>query len=62
MVSIRPDLAHAVSQVCKFMYDLGKWHWESVKWILRYLKGTMGHDVMFDSQLDDPSIVGDVYF
>ena len=24
MVSIRPDLAHVVSQVCKFMYDLGK--------------------------------------
>ena len=31
-----------------------------MKWILRYLKGTTGHDIMFDSQLDDPSIVGDV--
>src|ERR1044072_5483685 len=40
MVCTRPDLAQAVSQVCKFMSKPGKQHWEAVKWILRYLRGT----------------------
>ncbi|CAL5394802.1 unnamed protein product [Camellia sinensis] len=40
MVSTRPDIAHAVGVVSRFLSNLGKEHWEAVKWILRYLKGT----------------------
>ena len=40
MVCIRPDIAHAVKVVSKFMSSPGKQHWEAVKWILRYLKGS----------------------
>lgn len=58
MVCTRPDLAQAVSQVCKFMSKPGKQHWEAVKWIFRYLKGTTGHGIMFGSQQGDPSVVG----
>jgi hypothetical protein len=36
----RPDLSFSVSQVCRFMHDPGKRHWEAVKQIIRYLKGT----------------------
>ena len=36
----RPDIAHAVGVVSRFLANLGKEHWEVVKWILRYLKGT----------------------
>ena len=36
----RPDIAYSVSQVCRFMQNPGKQHWEAVKQILRYLKGT----------------------
>nr|GEX33554.1 retrovirus-related Pol polyprotein from transposon TNT 1-94 [Tanacetum cinerariifolium] len=39
MVCIRPDLAHAVSVVSRYMHNPGKLHWEAVKCILRYLKG-----------------------
>uniref|UniRef100_A0A7N2RFG7 Integrase catalytic domain-containing protein n=1 Tax=Quercus lobata TaxID=97700 RepID=A0A7N2RFG7_QUELO len=40
MVCTRPDIAHAVGVVSRFMSRLGKQHWEAVKWILRYLKGS----------------------
>ena len=40
MVCTRPDIAHAVGVVSRFLSNPGKQHWEAVKWILRYLKGT----------------------
>lgn len=40
MVCTRPDIAHAVGVVSRFMSDPGREHWEAVKWLLRYLKGT----------------------
>ena len=40
MVCTRPDIAHAVGVVSRFLSNPGKEHWEAVKWILRYLKGT----------------------
>ena len=40
MVCIRPDIAHAMGVVSRFMSRPGKQHWEAVKWILRYLKGS----------------------
>ncbi|KAJ0714724.1 putative RNA-directed DNA polymerase [Helianthus annuus] len=40
MVCTRPDIAHAVGVISRFMSDPGREHWEAVKWLLRYLKGT----------------------
>ena len=40
MVCIRPDIAHAVGVVSRFLSNPGKEHWAAVKWILRYLRGT----------------------
>ena len=39
-VCTRPDIAHVVGVVSKYMNNPGKEHWMAVKWILRYLKGT----------------------
>jgi hypothetical protein len=47
MVSTRPDIAHAVGVVSRFMSNPGKTHWEAVKWILRYLKGTSDYALCF---------------
>ena len=47
MVCIRPDIAHAVGVVCRYMDVPGRQHWEAVKWILRYLKGTSGKSLCF---------------
>ncbi|GJV39256.1 retrovirus-related pol polyprotein from transposon TNT 1-94 [Tanacetum coccineum] len=40
MVCTRPDITHAVGIVSRFMSNPGREHWKSVKWRLRYLKGT----------------------
>ena len=34
MVSTKPNIAHAVAVVSRFMSNLGKKHWAVVKWIL----------------------------
>jgi len=58
MVCTHPDLAHVVSQVSKYMSKLGRQHWEAVKWIFRYLRGTVGHGIVFGNQQGDPLIIG----
>ena len=35
------DLSQVVSMVSRYMYDPGKDHWEAVRWILWYIKGTV---------------------
>ena len=49
MVCTRPDLAHAVSVVSRFMGDPGKEHWQAVKRIFRYLKGTFDIGLIYGS-------------
>jgi hypothetical protein len=38
----RPDIAFAVNKVCQYLHSPTSSHWTAVKWILRYLKHTMG--------------------
>ncbi|CAM8962827.1 unnamed protein product [Rhodiola kirilowii] len=47
MVCTRPDLAHGVSLVSRHMANPGKYHWQAVKWILRYVKGTLNKGLLF---------------
>jgi hypothetical protein len=47
MVFTRPDIAHAVGVVRRYMNNPSKEHWEAVKWILRYLRGTATHALCF---------------
>ena len=58
MVCTRPDLAHVVSQVRKFMSKPSKQHWEAIKWIFRYLRGTMEYGLIFSSKKSDPLVMG----
>ncbi|XP_039683885.1 secreted RxLR effector protein 161-like [Medicago truncatula] len=41
MVCSRPDLAYAVSIVSRFMANSGIVHWQALKWVLRYLNGSL---------------------
>nr|GEX41132.1 putative ribonuclease H-like domain-containing protein [Tanacetum cinerariifolium] len=43
----RPDIAYAVGVVSQFMHQPQKNHMKAVMRILRYLKGTTGHEVLF---------------
>jgi hypothetical protein len=58
MVCTRPDLAHVVSVVSKYMANPGKQHWDAVKWIFRYLRGTTDYGITFVRQKSDLSVVG----
>lgn len=44
---IRPDIPYDVNQVCQFMHKPTTSHWTIVKWILRYIKGTVSHGLIF---------------
>lgn len=43
----RPDIAYAMGVVSQFMHQPRKTHMEAVLRIVRYLKGTAGHGILF---------------
>ncbi|XP_048431184.1 uncharacterized mitochondrial protein AtMg00810-like [Pyrus x bretschneideri] len=43
----RPDLSYAVNQVCQFMQSPKTSHWQAVKRILRYVKATYNHGLVY---------------
>ena len=49
MVCTRPDIAHAVRVVSRFLSNPRKEHWAALKWILRYLRGTSRMCLCFGS-------------
>ena len=53
MVCTRPDIAQAVSVVSRYMANPGKAHWQAVKWILRYLRGTSSTCIEYGRNGDD---------
>ncbi|KAG9443027.1 hypothetical protein H6P81_018881 [Aristolochia fimbriata] len=42
----RPNIQYVVNQTCQFQQAPTDGHWSAVKRILRYLKGTLAHDVI----------------
>ena len=50
MVCTRPDIAHVVGVVSRYMNNPGKENWKSVQWILRYLRGTTSHALCLELQ------------
>jgi hypothetical protein len=47
LVCIRPYITHAVGVVRTYMNNTSKENWETVKWILMYLRGTSTHALCF---------------
>ena len=47
MVCTRPDIAHAVGVVSRYMNNPSKEHRKEVQWILNYLIGTTSHALCF---------------
>ena len=41
LCNTRPDIQYSVSQMSKFMHSPSTKHWQAIKRIFRYLKGTM---------------------
>ena len=47
MVCSCPNIAHAVNLVSRFMENPGKAHWQALKWILRYIRGSLGRVLVY---------------
>ena len=47
VVHTRPDIAFAVGYVSRFMEDPREDYWATVKRLLRYIKGTVDHGIIF---------------
>ncbi|BFG14424.1 hypothetical protein CerSpe_006980 [Prunus speciosa] len=58
MVCTRPDIAQAIIAVSRYMANLGKQHWDAVKWILCYLKGSWRRRIMFEKQKENAGVLG----
>ncbi|GKV05988.1 hypothetical protein SLEP1_g17933 [Rubroshorea leprosula] len=56
MVGTRSDIAQVVGVVSKYMANPSRVHWDAVKWILRYLKGTSSVSLCYSSM--EPDCVG----
>jgi hypothetical protein len=52
MVSTRPDILHAIGVVNRYMANPGKEHWEAVKWVLGYLRGTSYYCITYNGCSD----------
>ena len=56
MVYTRLDISHVVGVVRRFLANPGEAHWEEMKWIFRYLRGTSR--VCFCFEESKPSLEG----
>ena len=50
MVCNRPDIAHAVGVLSRFMSNPGKEHWTAVKRVFRYLRGTSDYGLCYQGR------------
>ncbi|KAH9288452.1 hypothetical protein KI387_032569, partial [Taxus chinensis] len=66
MICTRPDIAHVVGVMSRYMANPGKEHWKVVQWILRYLKGTFSMQLCYGGSnislcgYVDSNMVGDL--
>ena len=54
----RPDIAHSVAYLARFNSNPGQKHWEALKHLLRYVKGTLEHKLTYsgDKAGDEPFV------
>ncbi|KAL9267555.1 Retrovirus-related Pol polyprotein from transposon TNT 1-94-like protein [Drosera capensis] len=66
LVCTRPNIAHAVGVVSRYTSNPGRKHWNTLKWVMRYLRGTsslklsFGSDYPFLFGYTDSDMVGDI--
>ena len=58
MISTRPDLAHSISLLSRFMSNPGKPHWEALKYLFRYINGSVNIGLCYKRRYDNLDLVG----
>jgi len=48
-IGTRPDITYAVTALSQYLQNPGRAHWEQVKRVIRYLKGTCNYELSFGS-------------
>ena len=51
MVCTRPDIAHAVEVLSRYMSKSGKEHWAVIKRVFRYLCGIVDHAMCYQGRV-----------
>lgn len=46
-LTTRPEIAYAVGQTSKFLHNPGRAHWNAVKGVMAYIKGTIDYGIVF---------------
>lgn len=54
----RPDITFAIGNLSQFNNNPGRPHWNAVKRLISYLKGTIDHKLLFSRKSDTPIICG----
>ena len=52
LTNTRPDICFAVNALSQFMCESRQIHWIAAKHVLRYLHGTVGYDLRYNSDCD----------
>ena len=52
----RPDITYTVTNVAKFCPNPLKEHWNAVKHIMRFLKGTMDYGLCYDKNSSEECV------
>jgi hypothetical protein len=66
MVCTRPEISHVVGVAYRYMKNPSKEHWETIKWVCQYRRGTSSYCITYtgcsDSICDyvDSNFVGDL--
>jgi len=54
----RPDISYSVNQVSRFVNNFDENHWNAVKKIIKYLKGTKHYGILFQRTEDPFQLTG----
>ena len=54
--SSRPDVAYAVDNLARFNSNPQKEHWTPLKRVIRYLKGTINHEILYKQNGPDKCV------
>ena len=58
MISTRPDLAYTISLLNRYMSNLGKPHWDALKYMLRYINRSTDIGLCYGKKSETLDLVG----
>ncbi|XP_052172245.1 secreted RxLR effector protein 161-like [Diospyros lotus] len=58
MISTRPDLAYSISLLSRYVSNSGKSHWDALKYMLRYINGSIDIGLCYKKIFDTLDLVG----